>query len=166
MVNKEDEKMTEDRVADYMRVKVPPPLVFLALAGLGVGLHLVHPLRLLPQGRIALGIGLPVIGIGTVVLIASIQSLRRAGTDHTGLRPSTSIVRQGPYRWSRNPMYFGPILWLIGLAFAVNTIWLLGLTLPLFLYFDRWVIQMEEQYLENKFGDEYLEYRSSVRRWI
>jgi len=63
-------------------------------------------------------------------------------------------------------MYVSVLVQFLGLAFAVNTVWLLALLPVLFLYLQLWVIRREEDYLERKFSEEYRSYTSSVRRWI
>lgn len=152
-----------ERVAD--QVKIPPPLIFLALAAAGVGLHLVFPVSLLPWWILGAAVGVLIIAVGVGLLVASVRTLRDANTDHTGLEPTTALVKHGPFRWSRNPIFLGVLLWLPGLSLALNTIWLRALSLLLFLFF-RWVVVVEEQYLERRFVEEYLRYKSSVRRWI
>ena len=91
---------------------------------------------------------------------------KRAGTDPFPYHPSTRIVTHGPYRFSRNPMYFGFALLTLGLAILVDSAWML-LALPIGLVLiDRFAITCEERYLERKFGEEYLNYKRSVRRWL
>ena len=75
-------------------------------------------------------------------------------------------MEAGPYRLTRNPIYLGMVLGLIGLAIAFNSLWLL-MTLALFALVIRYsVITREEAYLERKFGDVYRRYRARVRRWL
>jgi protein-S-isoprenylcysteine O-methyltransferase Ste14 len=78
----------------------------------------------------------------------------------------TEIVTSGPYRFSRNPIYLGFVLLLIGFSFAFRTYWgvLLSPVLTASLY--QLVIKHEEAYLEKKFGDRYTSYKSRVRRWL
>jgi protein-S-isoprenylcysteine O-methyltransferase Ste14 len=80
-------------------------------------------------------------------------------------RPAT-IVETGPYRFTRNPIYLGMVLGLIGLAIAFNGLWLLMTLAPLALVIRYGVITREEAYLECKFGDVYRRYRARVRRWL
>ena len=81
-------------------------------------------------------------------------------------KPTTAIVRSGPYRFSRNPIYLAYSLLLLGIALWVNSVWLLatlGVAVALMHFF---VIRREEEYLERRFGLEYLRYKASVRRWV
>jgi protein-S-isoprenylcysteine O-methyltransferase Ste14 len=80
--------------------------------------------------------------------------------------PTTTIVDTGPYRFTRNPIYLGMVLGLIGLAIALNSLWLLLTLVPFVLAIRYGVVAREEAYLERKFGDVYRGYRSRVRRWL
>ena len=72
----------------------------------------------------------------------------------------------GPYRFTRNPAYLGMALTYVGIALLSSAVWVL-LPLPLVLaVIDRGVIAREERYLQRKFGEEYLSYKRTVRRWV
>jgi len=150
---------------DRANVVVFPPLIGLLLIILGVGLHLAFPARILPEWWLGLAIGLPVFALGAFGQAATIRTLRRAGATPT-FRATSLVVRHGLYARSRNPMYVSVLMQFLGLAFAVNTVWLLALLPVLFVYLQLWVITREEGYLGRKFGEEYRKYTSSVRRWI
>jgi protein-S-isoprenylcysteine O-methyltransferase Ste14 len=103
---------------------------------------------------------------GIALSVGGFLAQKRAGTDPFPYHPSTRIVAHGPYRFSRNPIYFGFALLTLGLAILVNSAWML-LAVPIGLVLiDRLVVTREERYLERKFGEEYLNYKRSVRRWI
>ena len=150
---------------DKPGILIPPPLLFvLPLAGAFVGdklapIGFVHgPLRWI--------IGLLLVVAGLILIIAGFVTQRRAGTDPIPFHPTTRIVSHGLYRVSRNPMYLGFALSTLGIAFLVNSVWML-LAVPIGLVLtDRFVIKREERYLERKFGEEYLSYKRHVRRWI
>jgi hypothetical protein len=78
-------------------------------------------------------------------------------------RPSS---RQGPYCFTRNPIYLGMMLGLVGLAIAFDSLWLLVMLVPFFLVIRYGVVAREEAYLERKFGEVYRRYRACVRRWL
>jgi protein-S-isoprenylcysteine O-methyltransferase Ste14 len=80
--------------------------------------------------------------------------------------PTTTIVDAGPYRFTRNPIYLGMIVGLVGLAIAFDSLWLLVAVMPFALVIRYGVVAREEAYLERKFGDVYGPYRSRVRRWL
>jgi len=80
--------------------------------------------------------------------------------------PTTTIVDTGPYRFTRNPIYLAMLLGLIGLAIALNSLWLLLTLVPFVLVIRYGVVAREEAYLERKFGEDYRRYRARVRRWL
>lgn len=91
---------------------------------------------------------------------------REAGTNTNTTKPALNIVEKGPYRFSRNPMYLSYVGGYLGLSLLANSIPMLALT-PVFMFWiTRWIILPEESYLEKHFGKEYLDYRSSSRRWL
>ena len=75
-------------------------------------------------------------------------------------------MTDGIYRFSRNPMYVSLAVVYLGIACWVNSLWVLLLVVPVLVVVDQGIIKREEQYLKHKFGDEYLRYKSEVRRWI
>ena len=100
-----------------------PPLVLLAAIILGVVLNSIWPLPFIPS---ALVLGGPVILIAAVlVFVLSLREFRLAGTPVRGSERTTTIVRSGPYRFSRNPIYLAFVLFLFELAVSLNNLWLL-----------------------------------------
>jgi len=83
-----------------------------------------------------------------------------------GNRPTTTIVRTGPYRFSRNPIYLAFSVLQVGIALWVGSLWLLITLVPALGLMSFLVIPREEHYLEARFPSEYIPYKSSVRRWI
>lgn len=146
-------------------VIVPPPLLYLGVLAIGLGLHLAFPVRVVPRG-IALVAG----GIACLLSAAlggtGLWALRRAGTSQNPRRPTTALVVSGPFRISRNPLYLSLLCLYVGIGLLVNGLWLLLLAVPLITVLRLGVIGPEERYLERKFGDEYRRYRSRVRRWL
>ena len=90
----------------------------------------------------------------------------RAGTSPDPGQPTKKIVAEGPFRFTRNPIYVSFTLTYLGITMSVNALWSV-LFLPVGLLIVRHgVIAREERYLERKFGPEYLQYKARVRRWI
>jgi protein-S-isoprenylcysteine O-methyltransferase Ste14 len=150
---------------DRPGVPIAPPLLFALLILASLALEWLVPTSFAHGSlRWVLGVLLSVAGIA--LSAGGFITQKRAGTDPFPYHPSTRIVAHGPYRFSRNPMYFGFALLTVGLAILVDSAWML-LALPIGLVLiDRFVITREERYLERKFGEEYLNYKRSVRRWI
>ncbi|OLS23158.1 MAG: hypothetical protein HeimC2_27760 [Candidatus Heimdallarchaeota archaeon LC_2] len=78
----------------------------------------------------------------------------------------SKLVFEGPYKHSRNPIYLAVVIMLVGLAIVTTSLLLTILTLVLFFLFHIKFIGWEEKNLEEVFGDEYLDYKKRVRRWI
>jgi protein-S-isoprenylcysteine O-methyltransferase Ste14 len=104
--------------------------------------------------------------LAVALFLSAVRTFRKAGTPVPGNRPTTTIVRTGPYRWSRNPIYLAFSLLQLGVAFWVNSLWLLVTLVPAVALMSFVVIPREEQYLETHFPSDYLPYKASVRRWL
>ncbi|MDB4905973.1 MAG: isoprenylcysteine carboxylmethyltransferase family protein [Gemmatimonadetes bacterium] len=153
---------------DNPGVRFPPPFLF--VAGLLVGWALDRYVRGLPLGSIsrdgADAVGGTLVGAGLVLMAWGMITFRRAKTAIIPMFPATGIVRGGPYRFTRNPMYLGFTVTYIGSSLAMYTAWPLIL-LPLVIWLlHRFVIVREEAYLSRAFGKEYDTFRSEVRRWL
>jgi len=130
----------------------------------GVLLERRWPLALLP--------GLPGRRLAGLCLLASavIDSLAigtcwRARTSIRPDAPSTALVRTGPYRWSRNPMYLGLALFQAGIGLWLHNAWIVLALIPVMGVMNT-IVAAEERYLTARFGAAYLDYRRSVRRWL
>lgn len=151
--------------AQTARVIAPPPLIYLGFLGAGFALEALWPVALLPQGvRYVLG-GL-LIGAGALVMALALRSLRAARTHVQTWKPTTAIVTGGPYRYSRNPIYLAMSALYAGIGIAADSAWVLVLLAPLLAVVRFGVIGREERYLARRFGDAYLRYKDSVRRWL
>ncbi len=145
---------------------MPPPLIFLGALVVGVALNFARPLAILPNGRIGDVLGL-LVTIGSAALAFwAFRTMVRAGEQPDPAVPTKSIVRQGPFGRTRNPIYISFALFDLGVALLMNNLWIILALAPLMLYVDRGIIRREERNLERQFGDEYLDYKQSVRRWI
>jgi protein-S-isoprenylcysteine O-methyltransferase Ste14 len=141
-----------------------PPLVFLSAILLGIALNWTWPMRFMPSSLGLLG---PFITLCAVLLfVLSLREFRAAGTPVRGSEASTTIVRTGPYRLSRNPIYLSFTLLVLGLAAWLNDLWLLVTLVPAVGLIAAVVIPREEQFLESNFHDDYSRYKASVRRWF
>jgi len=98
--------------------------------------------------------------------LLTLRALSRAHTSVDPVKPTTALVTEGPYRYSRNPIYVALTLLYLGVAFLVNALWILLLVVPVLLVMRYGVIAREEAYLTRKFGDAYRQYTAQVRRWL
>src|SRR4051794_15818028 len=150
---------------DIAGVIAPPPLIYLAGLIAGFALEAVLPGADLPAW-VEWGVGalLVLAGLGLLAWFNTLFS--RKGTAVEPWKPTTAIVTTGPYRFTRNPAYLGMALAYVGIAVLSSALWVL-VPLPVVIaVIDRGVILREERYLERKFGEEYLAYKRSVRRWL
>jgi protein-S-isoprenylcysteine O-methyltransferase Ste14 len=141
-----------------------PPIIFLCAILLGIALSRAWPLHFASPGVRLLG---PIVTACAVVLfVLSYREFRRAGTSVQGNKRSTVIVRTGPYRFSRNPIYLAFILLVLGLFVWLNTLWLLVTLVPAVGIIAVVVIPREERFLERNFNGQYSGYKAQVRRWL
>lgn len=146
--------------------KIPPPVVGLLVASAMWGIARVLPALLAVQDP---GFAAAVVAlIGVSFDIAGIISFIRAKTTINPLRPhkATSLVSTGVYRVTRNPMYVGMLFLLIAWAIYLSSAWALLGPLAFVLYMNRFQIGPEEKALEALFGDEFIDYKKKVRRWL
>jgi protein-S-isoprenylcysteine O-methyltransferase Ste14 len=150
---------------DISGVVAPPPLIFLAGLAVGFGLEALLPGSSLPDA-LAWILGVALLLAGLALLFSFERAFQRKQTAANPWRPTTAIATEGPYRLTRNPAYVGMALVYVGIAVCSQALWVL-LPLPVVLaIIDRGVIAREERYLERKFGQEYLDYKRRVRRWV
>jgi protein-S-isoprenylcysteine O-methyltransferase Ste14 len=144
---------------------IRPPVVYLSSIGLGLVAHLFWPVHVLPAST-SVPLGVLLLLVAGALFISSVRTFRKAGTPVPGNRPTTIIVRTGPYGFSRNPIYLAFTLFQVGLAAWVNSLGLLVMLLPALALMMLVVVPREERYLEARFPSEYLPYKRAVRRWL
>src|SRR5262245_47302639 len=122
---------------------VRPPLVYLGATAVGLLLHFVWPVRVL-SGAVSVQLGGIAVLVAANLFVHAVRAFRTAGTPVPGNRPTTTIVRTGPYRWSRNPIYLSFSLLQLGVACWVNSLWLLVTVIPAVALMSYVVIPREE----------------------
>ena len=142
-----------------------PPLIYLASILTGLAAHSVWPLPL-PSGVPARPLGGALVVAGLVLFGYSVKLFRAAGTPVPARKPTTAIVKAGPYRFTRNPIYLAFSLLHLGIAVWVGSWWVIATLAVAVAIIHGVVIPREERYLEAKFGAEYRHYKASVRRWV
>lgn len=152
---------------DAAAVRLPPPLVYLGAVVLGGLVHeLVVPLPL------PIGTGLRIAGAavaggaGVALVLAAFGLFRAIGQDPAPWTTTPSVVTTGIYRWTRNPMYVGMGLLQTAISIGWANGWILALVPVVLATVQATAIRHEEAYLESKFGETYLAYKRSVRRWL
>jgi protein-S-isoprenylcysteine O-methyltransferase Ste14 len=149
---------------DLPRYSVPPqvpPIVALVLI---VVLDLVAPVDFLPQA-VSLAAGIPLLIGGLGLWGWGVASLMKLGESTDPSKPTGRLLTGGALRVSRNPIYTGGTIALLGLALLLDTATGIAVAVLLGLGAHN-LVRAEERYLEAKFGDGYRDYRSRVRRWI
>ena len=156
---------SNDTGADNPGVITHPPFLYAGALAVGAALDQLIPLPVLaPGGGLVPGVALMVLALGLAGWCLGL--FRRAGTNVPTSKPATAIVTDGPYRFSRNPIYVALTMLSVGVSLWANSWWMLGLLVPTLVIMNIGVIDREERYLAAKFGDGYLSYKARVRRWI
>lgn len=161
--------MADAHGKDQPGVVAHPPLIYGGFLALGLGLDWTWPWPLTAASFAAaprLALAALAAALGVLIAIFGIREFRRRGTNFRTDRPSTVIITGGLYRYSRNPLYIALSLIYAGLALALDSAWILALLVAVLAVVRYGVIAREERYLERKFGEEYLGYKRSVRRWL
>ncbi|HEX2448158.1 MAG TPA: isoprenylcysteine carboxylmethyltransferase family protein [Methyloceanibacter sp.] len=154
--------------SDYADVAIKPPFLFLGALALGCLLSLVLPIGpgLASPNGLGFTVGAIFVAIGLALAILSVRRFRIAGTSVVPGEPSTALVVEGPYQFTRNPIYIGFVLIYFGLAVILTSLWVLLLLIPVLIVLQRGVVEREEVYLERQFGDAYRKYQARVPRWL
>jgi len=145
-----------------------PPILYLAAILAGVALSWVVPLPWLgePLAGMLLVAGIA-LGVAAVAMVmTAIHTLHRAKTTVRLDRPAQSLVQNGPYSISRNPIYLGNTLFMVGIGLAASMPWFIILAVVAAFLTQKLAIEHEERHLEQRFGKKYRDYCKRVRRWL
>jgi protein-S-isoprenylcysteine O-methyltransferase Ste14 len=151
---------------DHPKVIALPPLIYLGALSLGMIVHAFYPLSFGEPAGIYAFSGLFFFLVGPVPLVESFQRFLKHGTPPPPNRTPTCIVTDGFYQYSRNPMYVGMTATYLGISLLLGNGWMLVFLLIVLPLMQFGVVLREETYLEEKFGQTYLDYKASVRRWV
>jgi len=146
-------------------IHVIPPFVYLIALLTGYGLELLWPVLEL-RYQWTLGLAVVAMSLSAFYIVSAMVGFRRAATPFDVRKAATALVTDGPYRYSRNPGYLALSLLYGGIAILLGSVWMLLLLVPVHLVMNRWVIEKEEQHLEQVFGEAYLQYKAKVGRWL
>jgi protein-S-isoprenylcysteine O-methyltransferase Ste14 len=151
---------------DRAGVIAPPPAIFLAAWSAAAVLHRIVPIRIVAaDGGLRRLVGGAALAAGVCLSALVVRRFAKAATPVSPLSPTSALVLDGPYRFSRNPDYIGQTLIYTGAAFIGNRRWPLLLMPAVLALITRGVIEREEHYLERRFGAAYRNYLERVPRW-
>jgi protein-S-isoprenylcysteine O-methyltransferase Ste14 len=150
---------------DAPDVKIIPPLVYLAGIVIGFLATIWMPTKVVPNS-VAWTVGGILILCGAVLAGSAILKFKDVGTTVRPDRAASTLVIAGPYKISRNPMYLGLALAYLGIAIAGQSVSALILLPVVLAIIQRRAIELEEAFLEKRFGANYVSYKEMVRRWL
>lgn len=148
------------------RVRLPPPLVFLGLILAGAFAHHRRPLHCHLPRPVTLGAGGLLVTAAIALFISSLRLFRSTGQHPRPWLPTPSLIIEGPYRFSRNPIYVAMMLVQIGIGFLLDDAWIIILSPASLIAVHFIAVRPEEAYLLDKFGESYRKYLASVRRYL
>ena len=159
--------MDMENKQDHPGIYIPPPL-FYVIAFIG-SLFLQKIVTLNDQffQTIAASIlSILLIIAGVIFLIPALRRFIKSRNTVITAKPANSLQTEGVFAISRNPMYLSLILLYTGISFLIGNWWCIILIPILFLINQEYIIKREVSYLERRFGEEYQDYKSTVRRWL
>ena len=155
--------MTEAK--DHTGIRIPAPILALTHITMAILLGWLAPLPI-PAPTSVRWLGLGLAALGFVLGVLALIEFRCTRTTSDPKKPVQNFVTSGIYRYTRNPIYLGFVLMLIGLPLNMGIYWGFLLVLPLVTFMNNMVIKHEEVYLEQKFKGQFTDYKSRVRRWL
>jgi len=148
-----------------MKKRIMPPMFFYIGILLIILLHFIFPvLQIIYYPYTLLGILLIIFGI--ISNIWAWLLFNKNKTTQNPFKNPDKFVTKGIYRISRNPMYLGMLLILMGISVLLGSLITFIFPIGFFIIIRNLFIPLEEKNLKNKFGKKYLEYKNKVRRWI
>ncbi len=146
-------------------IKVLPPLVYLVFLVTGGVAEWRLPVVFFPLlPRFVAGIALAIAAL--LIVFSAMRTFRKAKTPFDVRKAASSLVTEGLFRFSRNPGYLALTLFYIAIGVMAGSVWILALLVPPLAIMHFAVIFREEKNLEEIFGEEYMRYKASVRRWL
>ncbi len=143
-----------------------PPFIWLANAVISALVHFFLIQLPIMSYSACLVCGIVLVILAPTLALSALVTMKAAGTNVAPAKPALTIVRGGPFRFTRNPMYLALCLLQVALGFFLNDWITLLFVVPLALIFHYGVILREERYLTTKFGEPYLQLKREVRRWL
>ena len=157
--------MIEEDSTQRRRNPAATLLEIMVLLGAPILCHYLVPLAKLITGLWRLSGIIPMI-LGLVLANSGSREFRRAGTGFQLKTGGSSLVTSGPFRYSRNPIYLGMLIWLVGLAVLLGSLVAFLVPLLFFVLTNLLLIPREERKMQETFGEQFVSYRQHVRRWL
>ncbi|SFU04255.1 isoprenylcysteine carboxylmethyltransferase family protein [Mesorhizobium sp. YR577] len=146
-----------------------PPIIYLAAIAISIALGLLYPLPWLPSGilpDILLALGWLAVA-GTIALyVSAMRALKQGNTTIKPHQGADHLVTNGAFSFTRNPIYLGNTLLMIGVGLITGIVWFFVLALVAAFTTQKFAIEREEKHLMARFGKKYRDYAKRVRRWI
>ena len=155
--------MTESK--NNAGIRIPAPTLTIIHIIMVILLGWLAPLPI-PAPTFIKWIGLGLAALGFILGVLALIEFRRARTTTDPKKPTQKFVTSGIYRYTRNPIYLGFVFMLIGLPLDMGIYWGIILVWPLITFMNNLIIKHEEAYLEKKFKEQYVDYKSRVGRWL
>ena len=148
-----------------MQNKIPPPIVTLFF---GLFIYFSRDYFLSYEYKLLDILSYMCYLIGLCILILAVNSFKKQSTTVNPIKieNASSLVTSGVFKYSRNPMYLGMALILLGLALMFNLIGGTLFTLLFTIYINKFQIRPEEEVMEKLFGEDFLKYKKNVRMWL
>ncbi len=145
-----------------------PPVIYGGAALVALLLSFLVPLPWIPRplADFVFAMGIVVIVGGVWIILAAERAMKQAGTSILPTRRTEHLVTRGPFGFTRNPIYLGMTMLLIGVGLAMGSIWFLVSAPVAALVTGKVAIEAEEKHLEHRFGKAYRDYCRKVRRWV
>lgn len=159
-------KQTNSKNIEHPGVHIPPPVIVGAFFTVGIvcDIYLLPGIRVSSKWLKFAGVGL--VALATVFVLWAAWRYYHHKTNILPHKPDQALIETGPFRFSRNPIYFSMLLGQVGLALIFGGVISILSVLPACLALRFYVIAREEKYLEHIFGQPYLDFKQKTRRWI
>ena len=155
--------MKEDNPGIY----IPPPVIFAVIFIVAFFIQKIIPIDdSLFQKDATKTVGILFFLIALYLLVKGVWKFIETGNTLITIQPASSLQSSGIYKFTRNPMYFGLIGLYLALTCSIGNWWHIIFLPILILIIQEYVIKREEKYLARKFGQQYLDYKKKVRRWM
>jgi len=148
-----------------MKKKALPPTYFMSSVAATIVLHFICPIHQLITGYIRL-LGIPLLGIGLWLNLWADQLFKKHSTTVKPFEASSHLILEGPFKFTRNPMYLGMIVALLGEAVILGSVAAFVVPIAFYPVMNAVFIRREEDDMLAVFGDEFRGYMGKVRRWI